>query len=711
MQNKRCIISNLLSSYSWICISGKRKHSQGRENRTSPPNIEYGGPSPIKVAGDLRAPISDVLLVEDWRLPATYSFSMKTLFAILFAFVLPFGATLSGQPSYEGPPPSLEVVEDPAARRAAYLDRVQEVIEWRAEIVERGDATQMDLASVSANLLLGRNIEACNARVIEMMQTPGSGPFWMLPATCVAFVGRDLLSEEAQAAIRDAWRRTYQLRGDTENHFAMYYAMLYLMSELYPNEPGTEWYNGRSSEENLAESRDYLIDWMKLTTTIGQGEFNPTHYIGEYAIPMLYLMSWARDPEMRIRGQMTLDWLYAGLAANTLNGVLRGPNSRTDDNSVVERWNSLSSFFSWINFGNCPPQRGFSWGNYYALVAANYHLPEVIYRIATDRDGSFLQRDLKRSRHRWRYSDVGKAPIYKTSYITDQYAVGSYQGGMADPIQTHVWDVTWALPDPRGRHPTLFSVHPYSDSRAMQTYFNVRPDTMVKAVAAEGKPSYDVADKLVSCSPYEQVFQDLDTIVALYDIPKGTRFEQVNGFFSKDLENLTEDDSGWIFAQGGETYLAYFPFTDYRWEPHMSYQRLPSDGSGYRYERVPSGSQVLISPSRKNGTILQAAATSEFVNFEAFKTAIRSLPMEIRREPTPRVTMRSLRGKDIHFEYGSAPRVDGKAIDYSKWKLFEGPYLNAEKNSQKLEIIHGRLKRTLDFNTLSICDTVSKKPL
>ena len=30
------------------------------------------------------------------------------------------------------------------------------------------------------------------------------------------------------------------------------------------------------------------------------------------------------------------------------------------------------------------------------------------------------------------------------------YAVGSYQGGMADPIQTHVWDVTWAVPDPRG---------------------------------------------------------------------------------------------------------------------------------------------------------------------------------------------------------------------------------------------------------------------
>ena len=616
------------------------------------------------------------------------------------------GALAMAQPSYEGPHPSLEIVEDPMQRRAAYLDRVNEVIEWRAGIVERGDAEKMDMASVSANLLLNQNIEACNARVIELMENPGSGPFWMLPTTCVAFMGRGKLSDEARQAIRRAWKESYQLRGDTENHFAMYYTMLYLMSELYPNEPGTEWYNGKSSEENLEESRDYLIDWMNIATTIGQGEFNPTHYIGEYAIPMIYLQSWAKDPEMRLRGQMFLDFLYAGLAANTLNGVLRGPNARTDDSSVVERWNSLSSFFSWLNFGNCPPTRGFSWGNYYAIVAANYHLPEVIYRIAMDRDQSFTQRDLKRSRHRWRYSDVGKAPIYKTTYMTNDYAVGSYQGGMADPIQSHVWDITWATPDPRGKHPTLFSIHPYSSHKAMQAYFNVRPDTMVKAVAAEGKPSYDVADKLVGCSPYEKVFQHEDTIIALYDIPQGTRFEQVNGFFSKDLEDLEEDESGWIFARGENAYLAYFPMADYRWEAHMAYKRLPSTGNGYQYERVASGSQVLISPGNKNGTIAQAASVSEFADFDAFKSAIKNQSLTFELEPTPQVSLRTFRGARLESRYGSAPQVNGRTIDYSKWKLFEGPYLNAEKGSRILDITHGRLKRTLDFNTVSISDSV-----
>jgi hypothetical protein len=385
--------------------------------------------------------------------------------------------------------------------------------------------------------------------------------------------------------------------------------------------------------------------------------------------------------------------------------VLRGPNSRVGDGSVVERWNCLASVFSWLNFGNCPPSKGFSFGNYYALLASNYELPEVIYRIATDRSDSFEQRDLKRSRQRWRYSYVGKAPIYKTNYIAKDYAVGSYQGGMADPIQTHVWDVTWAVPDPRGVHPTMFSTHPYSASQGMQTYFNVLPDTMVKSVAAEGKPSYNTSDKIIGCSPYEQVFQDMDTIVALYDIPEGTDFPQINGFFSKDLINLTEDESGWIFAQGGETYLAYYPLANYEWIPHKDYKYLGS----HRYERSETGSKVLTSPHRKNGTIVQAAATSEFKNFAEFQAAIRALPLDIQLNPTPTVKMQTLRGKNIVCTYGEAPIVDSEPLDYTKWKLFEGPYLNAEKGSRKLTITHGNLKRVLDFNTLTVSDSVIPK--
>ncbi|HTO04178.1 MAG TPA: hypothetical protein VL069_10780 [Opitutus sp.] len=625
---------------------------------------------------------------------------MKAPSFFLSVFTLLSAVSLVAQPSATGPVPTGAVVELADQRRAEYFNRIDEVLTWRAGLAKPGEVIN-DMATVAAKLALREETDRCSRSVIEIMKEPGSGPFWMFPAVSIAFLGRDQLSPEAQQAIRNAWTKTLQVRGDTENHWAMYYASLYLMSELYPNEPGASWYTGKSSTENLAESRDYLIHWMDLTTTIGQGEFNATHYIGEYAIPMLYLATWAKDPAMRQRGQMMLDWLLADQFVNTLDGMMRGANARSDDTSVIERWNALASVFSWLFLHNTPPTPGFGgWGLYFALAAKNYQLPEVIYRIGVDREADYVQRDLKRTRRRWRYSDVSMAPIYKTNYMREAYAVGSYQGDISDPIQAHVWDVTWAVPDPRGVHNTMFSIDPISSGHDMQMYFTELPDQMIKGVAKEGKPSYDAPDKLLGSSRFERVFQDLDTVIALYNIPAGTRFPHINGFFSRDLKNVTEDSSGWIFAQGGDAYLAYRPLAAYTWEPLTKYK------SSWGSERVETGDKRLVSPHLKNGTIVQAAGASEFPSFDAFKQAITALPLTFTLDPVPTVKMTTLRGKKVEFTYGKAPIVDGRKIDYTKWKLFEGPYLNAEKGSRKLTLTHGALERVLDFNTLTISDRI-----
>ncbi len=71
------------------------------------------------------------------------------------------------------------------------------------------------------------------------------------------------------------------------------------------------------------------------------------------------------------------------------------------------------------------------------------------------------------------------------------------------------------------------------------------------------------------------------------------------------------------------------------------------------------------------------------------------------------VKMTTLRGKQVAITYGESPIADGKPIDYANWKLFEGPHLNAEIGGRKLTITHGQLQRVLDFNTLTISDTVN----
>lgn len=599
-------------------------------------------------------------------------------------------AGLAAQPSFVGPSPASGTSAKSSVLRAAYLVRTQEVLDWRSSLLKKDDPKSGGLTEVAAKLALRQDAEWCSSKVIELMKSPGGDMFWMFPVTCISYLGRDQLSAEAKAAIREAWRVYMPMRGDTENHWAMYYSSLFLMAQLWPGEPGEKWFSGKSSEENLKEAREYLIHWMDITTTVGQGEYDCTHYIGEYAIPMLYLATWSEDPEMRIRGQMMLDWIFADFAADSLNGIYVGAHARTTEAQLFEKWNGLSSFFGWLLFGNCPAPSGYGgWGVYFAAAAKYYELPEVLYRIGTDRSAPFVENERKRTRHRWRNSDVRNAPVYKTTYIDRDYAIGSDQGGLLQPIQQHSWDVTWAVQDPRGVHNTIFSVQAHYSAFELQMYFNDYPDFMPEAVTFQGKPTYNKEDKFLGGSPYEQIFQRDDALISLSDVPAGSTFEHINGFFSKDLSRMEEDQSGWIFVQGGNAYIAYRPLAPYEWRP------------------IKTGGRRLYSPHRKNGTIVQAAAVREFKSWEEFKARIRSLPLEIKIEPTPYVKFTSLRGKTLECMYGAAPRVDGKTVDFAReWKLFSSPYLNAEIGGRKLVITHGRLERILDFNALSITDRV-----
>jgi hypothetical protein len=613
---------------------------------------------------------------------------MKTLSCLALAVV--FSVPLArAQPSFKGPMPDATVIVDASLRRAAYLSRIDEALIWRAAMAKPGEPKTFGLGEIVSKLARREDAAACSERLIELMKAPTGDMFWMFPVTAIYYLGRDQLTPEAKAAVREAWRAYMPLRGDTENHWAMYYSSLYLMAQQWPDEPGERWFNGKSSKENFEESRDYLLHWMELTTTIGQGEYDCTHYIGEYAIPMLYLATWARDPAMRQRGRMMLDYIFADYAVETLNGMYVGAHARTDDTTLLEKWNGLSSFFGWLLLGNCPPTVAYGgWGIYFVAAAKNYELPEVIYRIGTDRAGTYTHYERKRTRHRWRNSDVRNAPVYKTTYITKDYAVGSDQGGLLQPIQQHSWDVTWAVPDPRGVHNTIFSNQPHFSAHELMMYFTEKPDFMPAAVTSQGKPTYIAESKLLGGSPYEQIFQRDDTVISLCHVPAGANFEQVNGFFSKDLARFEEDASGWIFTQGGNAYIAYRPLAPYEWKP------------------LEVGGKRLRSPHGKNGTIVQAASVAEFKSWDDFKAAIRALPLEIRLEPTPRVAFTTLRGKKLVCTYGAAPVVDGTTFDYSGWKLFSGPYLNAEVGSGKLTITHGALERVLDFKTLTITDRV-----
>jgi hypothetical protein len=538
--------------------------------------------------------------------------------------------------------------------------------------------------NIAAKLKLHEDAALCSRRLEELLaEGPTGDMFWMFPVTAIAYLDQGQLTESARRALRYSFKTYMPYRGDTENHWLLYYTSLYLMAQMYPNEAGDTWFNGKSSTENTQEAAGWIEGWVKLTTRRGQGEYDSPHYMGLFFLSMSYLAEWAKDPAMQQRAKMMIEYLMADYAAENLDGIFIGAHARVYDRPVVEKWFNVSSEFGWALFGLGPPAD--PPGSYLLcyLLASAYEPPEILKRIATDRSKPYTHFERKRTRNRWRFFDDLHGPVYKTTYVRREYGVGSDQGGTLQPIQEHSWGVTWAVPDPRGVHNTFFTVHPTSSLRELQTYFTFPPDQGMADVVAS-KKSYDSPDKFVGGSPYEQIFQDQDTVIVLYDIPAETRFPHINGFFSKDLAEFREDPSGWIFLRGGDAWIAARPLQPYAWRP------------------IEGGDRRLFSPYLKNGMVVQVAARSEFQDLDAFRRAILALPLEFHLTPTPSVRFRSLRGKQLTFTYGEPPRVNNTPLNYANWPLFGGPLVEAAVDSERLTLKHGAQRRTLDFRTLTI---------
>lgn len=588
------------------------------------------------------------------------------------------------------------IFRDPAG--SSYAERCAALTAYYADRKRDGEARPaLGYIEVAARLALDRPMAEVLPLLDPLLAAPTGDMFWMVPMAFVHHVGEGRLPDATLARMRDLWRTYTPYRGDTENHWLKYYASLYLMAQRYPDDPARSWFNGRSSAEHLAEAEGYIAHWMDLTATRGQGEFDSPHYLPFFLAPLALLHGFATDPVMRRRAQMMLDYLIADFAVDSLGGLYAGAFSRIYPEPTLERWRNGSTTFAWLLFGNVPfrpdpvnvvlPRAGYRpHGVALILALSGYELPEVIRRIATDRSAPYVHRERKRTRHRLRYSDVRNAPVYKTTSMREEYAVGSIQGGLLQPIQQHTWEVLWATDDPHQGFNVLFTVHPYAEALELGMYFVEEPRLLVRAVVQHEKNTYDKPDKWTGGSPFEQVHQQEDAVVALYDIAPGTIHEHISGYFSRTLQGLAERPSGWIVARGGDAWMAYFPLAPYEWRDE------------------PGGDRRLHSPHRKNGAVVQVAPASAYPTAEAFAEAIEALPLATTCEPVPSVHWTTLAGIRLEVTYGQTPVVDGEPVDYDAWPLFDGPFLQSDRDSRRLTLTHGDLRRTLDLSALTITD-------
>jgi hypothetical protein len=510
------------------------------------------------------------------------------------------------------------------------------------------------------------------------------GMFYSYGLIGTMLFSRPALPDSLERKIRDAYRTRTMYRGDTENHWVMYYTGMYLAAQTWPGEEGTRWFNGKSSLENFREAEGYLRGWIDVTSRQGQMEFDSPTYMSLFLGAMVVLREFAADPVMQRRADMMVDLLLADFAAEHLHGNFGGAHSRDYPDDITNPLSAPSTLWAWLLFGepafepwdsprSRPRHRG-SWEPTFAALSS-YRLPEVLWRMATDRSQPYVHLETKRVRNIIRFGTRRNPPVYKYTYMTNDFVLGSLQGGILQPIQQHTWDVTYASDRPNN---TVFSLHPFASGRELAMFF---PEEQ-KFLAAEVDRYhlvYTSPDKWNSSSPYEQVFQHRGTLIALYAIEPGTRQEHVDAFFPKTLDERTIDSSGWVFARAGGTFIAVYPLRPGTWS---------DESIDWRFR----------SGDLRNGFVVHVSSAHETGSFGAFCRSVAARPVKVEgMDSTPAVAWTTPAGDRLRFTYGGARLVNGVSVRRDGRLLYYGPFMHSVRGSGVITLKAGREVRVLDF--------------
>lgn len=553
------------------------------------------------------------------------------------------------------------------------------------------DTTQTDnYFYAAAKLIRGKDLQTGIRMIENLLPDPSAssrGMFVIYELMAAYLCGEKILPEVLKGKIWNSFKTRPLYRGDTENHYVMYYTGLYLAAQTWKGFSGDYWYTGKSSNENFKEAEDFLNYWIKTTTTIGQGEFDSPTYMIVYLAPMLTLYQYAKDPVMKKKAEMMVHYLLADFAVEHLQGMYCGAHSRDYPYDAVEPKRAPSTGWAWLFFGQTEPIMR---AEVLAAALSDYQMPEIIYNIATDRSEPYIHTETKRVRNIIRFNKDRNPPVYKYSYMTKDYCLGSMQGGILQPIQEHTWDVTFVSDKP---YCSIFTLHPYVSDFELGMFFPEEKKFTVEEVA-RFHTYYGKENKWTSSSPYEQTFQHKNVLLVLYNIPKGTQFEHIDGFFPKNLEqivriNFKKDspiESRWIFCREKNTFIAYFPLKPYDWiEEEINWRLRSSD--------------------LKNGLIVEVANAENYSSFEDFQNKIKSNQLDISNfDNSLTIKYRTSADDNLQFTYAGPKLLNGNSINYKDYKLFKGPFLNAEVGSEKLEIRYQNQKMILDFTKPEIIE-------
>lgn len=284
----------------------------------------------------------------------------------------------------------------------------------------------------------------------------------------------------------EVWQRLIKLLKSTdysrpdewisENHKIVYYTTGYLASETWPNEIMQ---NGKRGRENVQVFKDYIISWINYRLKYGMGEYDSMNYMGVDMGALMSLFTYSKDPVVKWQAAKMLDFLYADILADSIDGVIGGASLRAQYENFYSGPNYTQIIY--FNLGIVKIDENYPVDVQAAPhVVTNYMPSDVLFSFARDRSKKYTN---KEKRALYVIPDKEHSfTLKKYSHVTPEYILGSVVkqdlrghagiGEINNNLQGFQ-EIPWSLTFGKSMNAKIFDSHPAEkdDSKPLFPYW------------------------------------------------------------------------------------------------------------------------------------------------------------------------------------------------------------------------------------------------
>ncbi len=249
------------------------------------------------------------------------------------------------------------------------------------------------------------------------------------PFRCDEFAGRaKSIRESGDKAVNphEQMKPGQDMTYWSENHRILFATAEYLAGQFWPREMFISQHKNRkegatgaprpgdmTGREHMAHARVRVLRWLNERLCLGFAEWNAPGYYVEDVLPLLNLVDFAVDPEIRTRAAMVLDLLVFDLAVHSQGGAFAGSAGRAYFEHKNCVWEQSIRDTNELLFGQLKHFTASSNAAVFVATSPVYRPPDVLIAIALAAPQRFTTRS--------RVSiDFDEAPRYGVGTTTAQ---------------------------------------------------------------------------------------------------------------------------------------------------------------------------------------------------------------------------------------------------------------------------------------------------